>query len=71
MDYLVLRAFIESVQKNEVPPIDTYDTASWMAVTALSEASIAMGSMPVEVPDFTEGRWLQERKNKPTGEYVL
>ena len=71
MDYLVLRAFIESVQKNECPPIDTYDTASWMAITALSEESIANGSMPVAVPDFTEGRWLKERTSFATGEYAL
>ena len=71
MDYLALRGFVESVQKNETPPIDTYDTASWMAVTALSEESVAMGSMPVPVPDFTGGRWLQERPNKATGEYAL
>ena len=71
MDYLVLRAFVESVQKGEEPPIDTYDTAAWMAVTALSEESIAKGGAPVAFPDFTSGRWLQERVNKPTGMYVL
>ncbi len=71
MDYLVLRAFIESVQKNECPPIDTYDTASWMVITALSEQSAAMGGMPVPIPDFTEGKWLQKRESVPTGEYVL
>lgn len=71
MDYLALRAFVESVQKNETPPIDTYDTASWMAITALSEESVAMGSMPVPIPDFTGGRWLKERKSKATGEYAL
>ncbi len=71
MDYLVLRAFVESVQKGEEPTIDTYDTAAWMAVTALSEESIALGGAPVAFPDFTSGRWLQERKNKPTGAYVL
>ena len=71
MDYLVLRAFIESVQKNECPPIDTYDTASWMAITALSAESIACGSAPVAVPDFTEGRWLQKREASATGEYAL
>jgi hypothetical protein len=64
MDYLVLRAFVESVQKQEVPPIDVYDAASWMSITALSEASIAQGSAMVEVPDFTGGRWLQERKEQ-------
>ena len=71
MDYLVLRAFVESVQKDECPPIDTYDTASWMAITALTEQSIAMGGAPVPVPDFTEGRWLQKRKSFATGEYAL
>lgn len=30
MDYLVLRAFIESVQNNQLPPIDVYDAATWM-----------------------------------------
>jgi len=62
MDYLVLRAFIESVQKEIEPPIDVYDTAAWMAVTALSEESIALGSMPVPVPDFTSGRWCYNRE---------
>lgn len=71
MDYLVLRAFVESVQKGEEPPIDTYDTAAWMAVTALSEESIAKGGAPVAFPDFTSGRWLEERKSKPTGLYIL
>jgi hypothetical protein len=38
-------------------PIDVYDAASWMAITALSEISVANGSAPVEIPDFTSGRW--------------
>ena len=58
MDYLVLRAFIESVQNQTPPPIDVYDAAAWMCVTALSEASIAAGSLPMEIPDFTGGRWV-------------
>lgn len=57
MDYLVLRAFIHSIQEQIPPPIDVYDAASWMAVTALSEESIAAGSQPVAIPDFTGGRW--------------
>ena len=61
MDYLVLRAFIESVKNGTQPPIDVYDMASWMAVTALSEESVALGSMPVAIPDFTNGRWIKER----------
>jgi hypothetical protein len=30
-----------------------------MVITALSESSIANGSAPVEIPDFTEGKWLR------------
>ena len=72
MDYLVLRALEESVHKGENPPIDVYDTASWMCITALSEQSIAMGGMPVPVPDFTDGRWITARKGENgTGMYVL
>ncbi len=71
MDYLVLRAFVESVQRQENPPIDVYDTASWMAITALTEHSIANGSAMVEVPDFTNGRWHQPRKSGVTTIYNL
>ena len=63
MDYPVLRAFIESVQNQTEPPIDVYDAASWMAITALSEESIAQGGAPVSIPDFTHGRWCLPRKN--------
>ncbi len=70
MDYLVLRAFVESIQQKQPFPIDVYDAAAWMAVTALSEQSIATGSAPVPVPDFTDGRWLCERE-KHQGRYGL
>lgn len=58
MDYLVISAFVESVKLGERPPIDVYDTVVWMAVTTLSEQSIAMGSAPVPFPDFTNGMWI-------------
>jgi predicted dehydrogenase len=67
MDYLVLRAFVESVANQAPTPIDVYDAATWMAVTTLSEQSIALGSAPVSFPDFTNGKWMLDRpvnKNK-------
>ena len=70
MDYLVLRAFVESLQEKKPFPIDVYDTAAWMVVTALSEDSIAMGSLPVPVPDFTDGRWMNRGKEH-FGQYEL
>ena len=58
MDWLVLRAWVESMLAGTVCPTDVYDAAAWMAVTVLSEQSIAQGSSVVAFPDFTNGKWL-------------
>jgi hypothetical protein len=70
MDYLVLRAFIESVRDRVAPPLDAYDGACLMAVTQLSEDSIAMGGAPQAVPDFTDGKWIS-REPSPKSRYNL
>lgn len=70
MDYLVLSAFAEAAVNDLAPPIDVYDTAAWMAITCLSEQSSAMGGMPVPVPDFTNGMWI-EREPYRRGKYCL
>ncbi len=70
MDYLVLRAFVEAVKHHTQTPIDVYDTASWMAITTLSEDSANMGSMPVAIPDFTDGAWIN-REPALKGPYSL
>ncbi len=70
MDWLVCRAFIEAVKQGTNTPIDAYDTATWMAIAPLSEASIAKGGAPVEVPDFTKGKWLC-REAIVRGKYCL
>lgn len=57
MDYLVMRGFMDAVKNQTQTPIDVYDTAAWMSITPLSENSIACGSMPVAIPDFTNGKW--------------
>ena len=57
MDFFLLNAFVESAKRNVVPPFDVYDAATWLAVTPLSEQSIALGSQPMAIPDFTRGRW--------------
>jgi len=70
MDTLVLMAFFDSVRRQVQTPIDVYDMASWMSITALSEQSIAMGGHPVAIPDFTNGKWLN-REPEPEGPYCL
>ena len=58
MDWLVLRAWVESMLAGTECPTDVYDAAAWMAVTVLSEQSVAQGSTPVDFPDFTNGKWI-------------
>jgi hypothetical protein len=70
MDWLVCRAFIESVKNGVNTPIDAYDTVTWMAVGALSEESIKNGGAPVAFPDFTRGKW-QSREPVEKGKYCL
>lgn len=57
MDYIMLKDFVSCLKYKKPFAIDVYDAVTWMCVTALSEQSIAMGSMPVECPDFTRGKY--------------
>lgn len=58
MDWLELVDFADSLLEGKPMPIDVYDMATWMVITALSEDSIAKGGAPVEFPDFTNGQWI-------------
>ena len=58
MDYIEIKAFFKAALNGEEMPIDVYDAAAWMAITPLSEQSIAMGGMPQAIPDFTRGAWM-------------
>lgn len=60
MDWLEFTTFFDCLEQGKPMPVDVYDAATWMAVTALSEQSIATGSAPVAFPDFTRGKWLSE-----------
>lgn len=62
MDYVMLKHFVHCVREKLPMPIDVYDAVAWMSITALSEQSIANGSVPVEIPDFTRGKY----KNRKT-----
>lgn len=63
MDWFLMNAFIECAKTNVPAVFDAYDAATWMAITPLSEQSIAAGSQPMAFPDFTRGRWMHR---KPT-----
>ena len=70
LDWITCRAFIESVKKGINTPIDAYDTVAWMAIAPLSEMSIAKGGMPMDIPDFTKGKWIN-REPSPYNKYSL
>jgi predicted dehydrogenase len=69
MDFFIVRAFIETL-KGADPVIDVYDAVSMSVICPLSEKSIRLGSTAVKIPDFTRGKW---EENKPifglTAEY--
>ncbi len=58
MDFLEFKEFFKAIKENREMPIDVYDAAAWMCITAISEASIAQGGAPQTIPDFTCGKWL-------------
>ncbi len=70
MDYLVCRAFVESVKNGTNTPIDIYDSVTWLAVSVLSEMSIEKGGAPINFPDFTKGKWM-DREPVVEGKYCL
>lgn len=70
IDALAILAFVDAVRNQINTPIDVYDVAAWMAVTCLSEQSIAIGSAPVPFPDFTNGKWVC-REPEPKSRWAL
>ena len=58
MDGIEFRVFVDALHNKTPMPIDVYDAAAWMSVSALSEASVALGGTPQAIPDFTAGAWI-------------
>lgn len=61
MDYIMLKNFFRAVKNKQDMPIDVYEACAMMCITSLSEQSIAKGSVPIDIPDFTNGKY-KERK---------
>lgn len=62
MDFIMDWRLIDLLRNGLPMDMDVYDAAAWSSITPLSEWSIANGSKPIEVPDFTRGAW---KTNKP------
>lgn len=57
IDYFCLRDFVKMVRTGEPPWIDAYDCAAWSSIFPCSTQSLEKGGAPVDVPDFTKGKW--------------
>ncbi len=64
MDYVVNWRHLDCVRQGITPDSVVYDAASWSSILELTTRSVASGSMPVTVPDFTRGLW---KTMKPLG----
>ncbi len=62
MDFIMDWRLIDCLRNGLPMDMDVYDAAAWSCITPLSEWSIANGSRPIDIPDFTRGAW---KTNKP------
>ena len=56
-DFFVINEFLDTLRTGRPSPIDVYDAATWSSILPLSNASVAAGGAPQEIPDFTKGNW--------------
>ena len=65
MDFIMIYRLLQCLREGLPPPdMDVYDAAAWSSVGPLSVESVSRGSAPVEVPDFTRGKWQSRQISK-------
>lgn len=57
MDFMMDWRLIDCLRNGLPMDMDVYDAASWSVIGPLSEWSVANGSQPIEIPDFTCDNW--------------
>jgi predicted dehydrogenase len=57
MDYIEDYRLVQSLRRGEPLDQDVYDAAAWSAIVGASVKSVAMKGRPVDIPDFTRGKW--------------
>lgn len=61
MDWLAFTEYFDAVLNGRDFPLDVYDMAAWMSISALSEQSISLSGAPQAIPDFTCGKWMKRK----------
>ncbi len=57
MDFLEDWRLVTCLRSGLPTDQNVYDAAAWSAISELTERSVASRSKPIDVPDFTRGRW--------------
>ena len=61
MDFVQIYRLIDCLNRGLPLDMDVYDGADWSVITPLSKLSIELGSVPIQFPDFTRGKWKGKR----------
>jgi predicted dehydrogenase len=59
MDYIEDYQLVKALHEGKPTDMNVYDAAMVSAIVPLTEWSLANRSRPIDVPDFTRGRWAQ------------
>lgn len=62
MDFVMIYRLIDCLNRGLPLDMDVYDAADWSVVIPLSRLSVELGSVPMQFPDFTRGKWEGKRK---------
>ena len=57
MDFVMNWRHLDCIRQGITPDSVVYDAAAWSSILEISSLSVAMGSMPVPIPDFSRGLW--------------
>ena len=57
MDFVMSWRLLDCLRRGVTPDSVVYDAAAWSCIIETSVRSVATGSMPVNIPDFTRGLW--------------
>jgi len=62
-DLLQLFRLVDCLNRGMPLDMDVYDGVSWSVVVPLSKLSVELGNIPIQFPDFTRGKWKEERSH--------
>ncbi len=62
MDYIMFYRLIKNLNNGYAMDMNVYNGVDWSAIVPLTKLSVELGSIPIKFPDFTRGKWKEERE---------